>query len=94
MSIAESFGRSGFAKFVNTPAGRLVRVVVGIVLIALGYMSRGSAGGIILIVVGLVPLTAGTFNLCLISALLGGPIRGSQVGIGIRSNDSNSTQQP
>jgi len=93
MSIAESFGRSHFAKFVNTPAGRLVRVVVGIALIALGYMSRGSAGGIILIVVGLVPLTAGTFNLCLISALLGGPIRGSQVGAGVQSHDSRPDQE-
>ena len=94
MSIAESFGRSGFAKFVNTPAGRLVRVVVGIVLIALGYMNRGSAGGIILIVVGLAPLTAGTFNLCLISALLGGPIKGSQVGVETQSHDGGSDQVP
>jgi hypothetical protein len=92
MSIAESFGRSGFAKFVNTPAGRLLRVVVGIVLIALGYTSRGSAGGIILIVIGLAPLTAGTFNLCLISALLGGPIRGSQVGVETQSHDSHPEQ--
>ena len=33
--------------------------------------------------VGLVPLTAGAFNLCLISALLGGPIRGKRIA---RSN--------
>ncbi|MEJ2239869.1 MAG: DUF2892 domain-containing protein [Gemmatimonadales bacterium] len=94
MSIAESFGRSSFAKFVNTPAGRLVRVVVGIALIALGYTSRGSTMGIILMVVGLVPLTAGAFNLCLISALLGGPISGARVGGGIQSHDSKPTQQP
>lgn len=29
MSIAESFGRSGFAKFINSPTGRIVRLVVG-----------------------------------------------------------------
>jgi hypothetical protein len=93
VSIAESFGRSHFAKFVNTTAGRLVRVVVGIALIALGYMSRGSTMGIILMVVGLIPLTAGAFNLCLISALLGGPIRGAQVGAGIQSRDSQPDQE-
>jgi hypothetical protein len=91
VSIAESFGRSHFAKFVNTTAGRLVRVVVGIALI--GYMSRGSTMGIILMVVGLIPLTAGAFNLCLISALLGGPIRGAQVGAGIQSRDSQPDQE-
>lgn len=37
MSIAESFGRSGFARFINSPAGRITRTVDGIVLIVLGY---------------------------------------------------------
>ena len=30
MSIAESFGKSGFAKFINSPAGRIARIVVGL----------------------------------------------------------------
>jgi hypothetical protein len=29
-------------------------------------------------VVGLIPLAAGVFNLCLISALLGGPLSGGR----------------
>ncbi len=80
MSIAESFGRSGFAQFVNSPAGRLVRLVAGIGLIAWGFTLRGSGTGLALMVVGLVPLAAGAFNLCLISALLGGPISGARIG--------------
>jgi hypothetical protein len=79
MSIAESFGRSGFAKFVNSPAGRLVRIVAGIGLIGWGYTQGGSVTGIVLMVVGLVPLAAGVFNLCIISALLGGPISGASI---------------
>jgi hypothetical protein len=75
MSIAESFGRSGFAKFINSPAGRIARVVVGIALIIWGYTSSG----IVLIIIGLVPLAAGSLDLCLISALLGGPISGKKV---------------
>jgi len=79
MSIAESFGRSGFAKFINSPAGRIARVVVGIGLIVWGYTQLNTGTGIVLIVIGLVPLAAGAFDLCLISALLGGPISGEKV---------------
>jgi hypothetical protein len=79
MSIAESFGRSSFAQFINSRLGRQVRLVVGVALIAWGFNSRGTAAGVILIVVGLVPLAAGAFDLCLISALLGGPISGSRI---------------
>jgi hypothetical protein len=79
MSLAESFVQSGFAQFVNTPAGRIVRIVAGLVLIGWGYSQLAGAEGIILIVVGLVPLAAGVFNLCIISALLGGPISGARI---------------
>jgi len=80
MTIAESFGRSGFAHFINSPAGRLVRIIAGIGLMTWGYTQRDSTAGIVLMVVGLVPLAAGTYSLCLISALLGGPIKGAEVG--------------
>jgi hypothetical protein len=75
MSIAESFGRSGFAKFINSPIGRIARIVVGLVLIVWGYTSSS----IVLIIIGFVPLVAGAFDLCLISALLGGPISGATI---------------
>jgi hypothetical protein len=80
MSIAESFGRSGFSHFVNSPAGRVLRIAVGVGLVAWGYAGRGSGTGLALMVVGLVPLAAGAFDLCLISALLGGPISGARIG--------------
>jgi len=79
MSIAESFGRSGFARFVNSPAGRIARVIVGIALVGWGYTLRGSGSGMALMVVGLIPLAAGILDWCLISALLGGPISGARV---------------
>jgi hypothetical protein len=80
MTIAESFGRTGFASFINSSAGRLVRILAGLALIGWGYTQRDSTAGIVLMVLGLVPLAAGVFNLCVISALLGGPIRGAQAG--------------
>jgi hypothetical protein len=75
MSIAESFGRSGFAKFINSPAGRIARIVVGLALIVWGY----TIGGIVLMIIGLIPFAAGALDLCLISALLGGPISGKKL---------------
>ena len=79
MRIAESFGQSSFAQFVNSPAGRLARLVAGIGLIAWAYAQRGSGTGLVLVVAGLVPLAAGAFDWCLISALLGGPISGARI---------------
>jgi hypothetical protein len=79
MGIAESFGRSGFAKFINSPAGRIARVIVGMVLIIWGFTQLGTGMGIVLIIIGLVPLAAGSLDLCLISALLGGPISGKKI---------------
>jgi hypothetical protein len=82
MSAAESFARSGFARLVNSLAGRLARIVAGIGLIAWGYMQRDSSSGLVWMGVGLIPLAAGVFNLCLISALLGGPISGARMSKG------------
>jgi hypothetical protein len=79
MSIAESFGQSTFARFVNSPSGRLARLVAGMAFITWGYVQRDSASGLIFIVAGLVPLAAGAFDLCFISAILGGPISGSGI---------------
>ena len=84
MSIAESFGRSDFARFVNSPAGRITRLVAGIALIVWGYLLLDTGSGLVLIVIGLIPLVAGAFDLCLVSALLGGPISGARVR-GLRS---------
>jgi hypothetical protein len=79
MSVAESFGRSAFARFINSPAGRIVRMIAGVGLIAWGYAQRGSGVGFALMLVGLVPLVAGALDWCLISALLGGPLSGARV---------------
>ena len=79
MSIAETFGQSAFARFVNSQSGRLIRLIAGGLLVGWGVMQRGSVTGLVLVVVGLVPLATGALDLCLISALLGGPIRGQRL---------------
>jgi DUF2892 family protein len=80
MSIANSFCRSRIARFVNSPAGRIARVVAGCALIVWGYMNRINTAGIILMAVGVAPVMTGSLNLCLIGALLGAPIRGRAYG--------------
>jgi len=82
MSLAQSFGRSVFARFINSPTGRVVRIVVGLGLIAWGYSQRGSGIGVAFMLVGLVPVAAGAFDWCIISALLGGPLSGARVNSG------------
>ena len=83
MRIAESFGQSVFARFLNGPLGRLGRVVAGIGLITWGYTRRDSAM-LIFVAVGLVPFATGAFDQCLISAMLGGPMSGARIRRGTR----------
>ncbi|NJD58151.1 MAG: DUF2892 domain-containing protein [Anaerolineales bacterium] len=53
--------------------GRLLRIVAGIALIIIGLAVIHGTGGIILAVIGLVPLVAGLFNFCVFAPLFGGP---------------------
>ena len=72
------FETTGFAQFIASPAGRILRGVVGAGMIA-GGVALGDTGGAVLAVAGAVPLSAGVFDLCYVSALLGGPIRGEEI---------------
>ena len=57
-------------------AGRLARVVAGIVLIIVGLVLVKGAGGWILAIIGLVPLAAGLLDRCVFAPLLGLPFAG------------------
>jgi hypothetical protein len=66
-----------FAEFMGSPLGRGLRVVFGGVLIYVGLNVIQGVGGTIVALLGIVPITAGLLNLCLLGPLLGAPIRGS-----------------
>jgi hypothetical protein len=69
----------GFASFMASMAGRLIRIVAGIVLVVVGLVVIGfTTAGIIVAVVGLVPLLAGLFDVCLFAPLFGGAFKGSE----------------
>lgn len=67
----------GLVGFMASPAGRITRAVAGIVLIVIGAVAGGAWR--VLAVVGLVPLLAGIFDVCVVSPLFGGPFRGAQI---------------
>ena len=82
MTKHETFNQSGFSKFLNSVAGRILRLVAGIGFLVVGYMYRDHALGVISMVWGVLPLSAGAFDICYVSAALGGPLSGKK----IRSN--------
>ncbi len=69
---------NNFACFMASPTGRGVRVVAGLAIIVWGWSMRAQTGGIVLMIVGLVPLAAGVFNVCLIAPIIGAPFSGAK----------------
>jgi hypothetical protein len=68
-----------FIKFMVSTAGRIVRIVAGAALIAWGLLGLGGTAGIIVVVVGAVPLLAGLLDFCIFAPLFGAPLSGSKI---------------
>lgn len=75
----EAFNRSGFSRFLNSPAGRVFRLAAGAGFLVVGYFYRGHTLGVLSMVWSVFPLSAGAFDICYISALLGGPLSGAKI---------------
>lgn len=58
-----------FVRFMSTPAGRAIRVVMGVALIATG-IRLGSPAGWALAAFGLLPLVTGAADICPVCPLL------------------------
>jgi hypothetical protein len=54
-------------------------LTAGSAFLVVGFLYRNHALGIVSMIFSILPLTAGGFDLCYISAVLGGPIRGSEI---------------
>ena len=63
-----------FLSFMSTPVGRVLRVMMGAVIIAVGLSVNGGLGTAIVIFGFLPPLT-GIFGICPLNPLVGRPIR-------------------
>jgi len=71
-----------FCTFMASTAGRITRVAAGIALVAWGWMGLGGTTGIIVAVIGLVPLAAGAFDFCVFAPLFGCPMSGPKIRMG------------
>jgi hypothetical protein len=71
-----------FISFMASTAGRILRAVVGIVLLYVGWVVMGGTGGIILALVGVVMIAAGVFDFCLFAPLFGNPLSGKKIRAG------------
>jgi len=65
-------------KFLVSSAGRATRVIAGLALIAAGIGLGGSAG-IVVAAVGVVPLLAGAFDVCVFAPLFGYAFSGPKI---------------
>ena len=79
MSTAEAFNQSWFARFINSSAGRVFRLIVGAGFLVVGYLFRDQTLGVISMVFSVLPLSAGVFDLCYVSTILGGPLSGAKI---------------
>ena len=71
--------RNPFVRFTVSPLGRLFRVVAGIVLIAFGLTGVEGTAGNVVAIVGLLPLLAGLFDICVLGPLFGCPLSGKKI---------------
>jgi hypothetical protein len=79
MRLHERFNRSRFSQFINSTPGRVFRLVAGLGFAALGFANRNHALGLAALGWSVLPLTAGGFDVCYLSAALGGPLSGEKI---------------
>ncbi len=68
-----------FAKFMATATGRLIRMGLGLAMMGIGLGWVGGVAGGVIAIVGLAPIIAGLFNVCLIAPLVHAPFRGEDL---------------
>lgn len=68
-----------FVRFMVSPVGRITRLVGGTALIAVGLLGVGGVPGLAMAVFGLMPMTTGMFDLCVMGVPFRLPLRGSRL---------------
>jgi len=71
-----------FFRFMTSRTGRAVRIVIGLLLMLIGLsigFNTGDFIGWVITVLGVFPLAAGIFDLCLIAPFFGKSYKGSDL---------------
>jgi hypothetical protein len=63
-------------QFMQSASGRAIRIILGIVLLALGLFVMGGVWGIVVAIIGLLPLVGGVFGILLFAPLVGYTLTG------------------
>lgn len=71
-----------FVRFMASTTGRITRIVAGAALLAWGLLGLAGTTGVVMAVVGMVPLAAGLFDVCLFAPLFGNPPSGPKIRAG------------
>ena len=79
MSRAARFNTTAFSKWINGRRGRVFRLVAGAGWLVLALVFRDHWWGVAAGVWSFFPLTAGIFDICWVSAALGGPLQGRTI---------------
>ena len=78
-NLGEAFNATGFSRFINSGWGRVFRLAAGMGFLVVGYLYRDHPAGIVSMAWSVLPLSAGAFDVCYVSAVLGGPLRGEKI---------------
>ena len=65
--------------FLASEIGRIVRIIAGIVIFAVGLFVVPGVPGVIVMALGFVPIFAGVLDFCLFAPLFGQPILGEGI---------------
>jgi hypothetical protein len=79
MSASNSGPTDGFVGFMRGTLGRVIRALLGVLLIWWGFW--GDAGWLVGLI-GFVPLAAGLVNFCVFAPLFGCPMSGPKIRAG------------
>lgn len=71
-----------FVFFLASDTGRIVRIVGGLALVVLGRFGLSGMNALVVILIGIVPLLAGTFDFCVFAPLFGAPLSGPEIRAG------------
>ena len=71
-----------FVFFLASNTGRIVRIMGGLALVVLGRFGLSGMIALIVVLIGVVPLFAGTFDICVIAPFFGAPLRGVKIRAG------------
>ena len=69
----------GFVNFMESGAGRLLRMVVGVGLIDVGITVVGGLWGVVLVALGAVFFLVGALGICLLAPLFGYTLTGKRI---------------